>query len=118
MSNEQLIHTPTPWEIADYGFNDGFIILSPKVSETGLRCLRPVADIDHGSNRDQKRVDSEFIVRACNNHEKLLEALKDILSDHDVRMEQYPDRNNQPNRIAVMERAREVITKVEGGKTK
>lgn len=44
---------------------------------------------------------------------ELLEACKAIIKDHEERMAMYPKLNEQPNRLAVMQMAREAIAKAE-----
>ena len=57
-------HTPTPW------FADGIIIES-KSGNIGLMNLaRP---------EDESKANAAFIVKACNMHKELVEALKEVL---------------------------------------
>lgn len=46
-------------------------------------------------------------------NKELLGALKGVVFDHTLRMKQYPDTNNQPHKIAVMNRAEQAIAKAE-----
>ena len=46
---------------------------------------------------------------------ELLEALRDVLADHDERMRLYPEKNDQPNRLHVMGAARTAIVKATEG---
>ena len=61
-------HTPTPWKLDDIGY--------------GARINPDIAWVGYGSAHDNKthRANAEFIVRACNSHYDLLEALQKAVS--------------------------------------
>lgn len=64
-----MTHTPTPWRIAARRTKDGgsWNILGPAGAAIIARVLPGPAEAD-----------AEFIVRAVNSHDELLEALKDL----------------------------------------
>jgi hypothetical protein len=70
-------HTPLPWR-ADLEGKGGWV-MGPQSEPSGafVICWRPPWE----ARSDESDANAEFIVRACNNHEKLLEALKEIVAD-------------------------------------
>jgi len=81
-------HTPTPWH-NDYmpstGFGCGYgksqIIASGGQAIAGIACVEPnKGEMYHKGTLSKEAMDTleanaEFIVRACNNHDALIEAL-------------------------------------------
>jgi hypothetical protein len=75
-------HTPTPWYVS---IEDGMPILGAN----GARiCDTDVCDADSElqalAQETQQAVDAAFIVRACNAHEDLTEALASIIADYEA----------------------------------
>jgi hypothetical protein len=68
-------HTPTPWQIGEY---------TPYTVEHGRRSICSTGG--YSSNVNPERVsaeniaNAEFIVRACNSHERVVAALKAIIA--------------------------------------
>ena len=80
MKTETVKHTPTPWEIKIT--QEGFEIVG---SANKANYKSVIAWIKLGGatwkdtwNKEQE-ANAEFIVRACNSHEELLEACKEAL---------------------------------------
>lgn len=75
----QATHTPTPWYVDERG--------NIRQQSTG----NVLADMQDGTrvNRESRiskremEANAAFIVRACNSHEKLVEALKGMLVPHE-----------------------------------
>ncbi len=69
-------HTPTPWEIAPAPDDAESLDI---VSEYKVEGFGPsanwIAGCDLQGDPEENRANAEFIVRACNSHEELLEAL-------------------------------------------
>jgi hypothetical protein len=73
-------HTPTPWRIRN-DFGGGWIQGSPADGETyGDRVANLAKPKTIGA------ANAAFIVKAVNNHDALVEALEDLLSDADRQM--------------------------------
>lgn len=89
-------HTPTPWRVRFEEFHGGYVISVPKNQSeiykargwdrddgggSGIAiCLVPNGCAGEG---DIAKTNAEFIVRAVNSHEELLEAVKDALCELD-----------------------------------
>ena len=70
MTNEtKTEHTPTPWKV----IHGKFIIVSCNEEELGYYSIAEIADV---VPKCPTLANAEFIVKACNSHEKLVEALK------------------------------------------
>jgi len=67
-----MSHTPTPWKLTYYRTTDDKIIYDTLVGPNGENI---VSEFYPDNNED-----AEFIVRAVNSHEALLEASKKVLS--------------------------------------
>ena len=72
-------HTPTPWEVLGNGkqvFGKDHLVANCEV------CLTEQDDDLDGYDEDETRctANAEFIIRACNCHDKLVEALEDALT--------------------------------------
>jgi len=67
-------HTPLPWRIGGGALNVGRVtILGPDANESGWPCVCAVSGDPLGQ---LPQANAEFIVRACNSHEDLLEAAR------------------------------------------
>lgn len=66
-------HTPTPYGISKYGSIVHY-------TDTNYPQGVAFATMTRSGTRGQGRVDAEFIVRACNNHDALLAALEHALA--------------------------------------
>lgn len=89
-------HTPIPWSVYDQGLSlqifkeddtdDGEDIVETPIRKLGKRTLRV-------TNLDRANVD--LIVKAVNNHESLVEVLREFVQDVDVAgesaLEDWPD---------------------------
>jgi len=85
-------HTPTPWEVQDYSesddgvgiiglrTNDGAPYSSPTNGLVAWATLHPTEMDENDPTRAQ--ANAAFIVKAVNNHERMVEALKRIAA-HD-----------------------------------
>lgn len=98
-------HTPLPWHWAKAR-------TMQHLHDTKNSCFAQIsmpiwATVSHGENdmREQYKADAEFIVRACNSHYELLEALK-----HLARYEAFSDSSWYP----AIKAAQEAIAKAEG----
>ncbi len=83
-------HTPTPWSYVAY--NDGYAL----VQETGAPYTQYSSDIgDIGAVTSDpkyiKEANAAFIVRACNSHAALVEALETVQSNLLWYREEYPE---------------------------
>ncbi len=103
-----MTHTPTPWKLQHYIGHEGYIDNQDRECYAG----RIVADNDYViwagpfsfwslHNPDN----AEFIVRACNSHDELLEALEELVTmvEH-AREEGYDNIDyytTQPARLAI-----------------
>lgn len=67
-----MSHTPTPW----YTTKKFEITTISKENDMSRGMMIPHADV-FGDNREE---DAAFIVQACNAHEELVAALKDLLN--------------------------------------
>ena len=65
-------HTPIPWELGIDAENNNWSIMGGGIEITHLPFLTGSED------DDVAEANAEFIVRACNCHHKLLEALREI----------------------------------------
>jgi hypothetical protein len=64
-------HTPTPWYAANWTCHAPVTILIDDASDlTGKRVIAEC----------EREEDAAFIVRACNSHEQLIQALRDIIN--------------------------------------
>lgn len=55
----------------------------------------------------------EELVRRWKAHDSLVEALKNIVTDHDERIISYPDAESQPHKVKVMKDGRDLLEKEE-----
>ena len=103
METETAKHTPGPWEIRD---NQEIIV------REGGGTVRLIAQC-HAGHSPERSANAAYIVRACNSHEELLQALK-VLLDHTE--EQYPHFESIRG-INDKEKARAAIANAEGPKS-
>ena len=75
-------HTPIPWELhTETNGGNSVRICQPDSSQE--RGCRPVAEAEIlGRERKEAEANATLIVRAVNNHAKLLEALEGMLKTH------------------------------------
>jgi len=79
-------HTPAPWKVGGY---DGVTIYAPDdsdgdpciISTLNIRSknIQYLHDVFSFPKYSSQQANAEFIVRACNNHHELLEALEECL---------------------------------------
>ena len=65
------MHTQTPWKL-DLGLG------APEIVGNGRRIARVL--YEGGSEDNEVEVNAQFIVRACNSHEELVDALTNLLA--------------------------------------
>lgn len=92
-------HTELPWELA----RDKSVIISRK----GKDIL--VTSID---TKNEMTANAEFIVKACNNHYQLLEALKELSLV--VRTYGFREPNSPAKCLGALDKALETIKQAEG----
>lgn len=69
MGNKKLLsHTPTPWKVEEGINNDQFISNDEDV----------ICSLHGLSDYETRQQNAEFIVRACNNFQKILDALEQV----------------------------------------
>lgn len=69
------VHTPTPWKVFGRSIDD----LSKDDVMTEAKPHRRICDVFGGTKENPVGLaNAEFIVRACNNHERLLAMLKEL----------------------------------------
>jgi len=73
-------HTPTPWEARKYTAEGDYAIA--RVGYMPIAAMGPEEDRD----AEQVEADAEFIVRAVNSHDDLLEACKEVLRIRDCKL--------------------------------
>lgn len=77
----QMEPTPRPWFLTPRDTpnetQDNFVQSLCIESESGF--VMRVSDLGHAKTEPQRRVDAEFILRAVNSFDDLLEALKDLM---------------------------------------
>lgn len=75
-------HTNTPWTIGEYSHPDyelSLAIFNEKDIEDPFADVSPICVITPLKFKgEQDQANAEFIVKACNNHDKLVEGLKVI----------------------------------------
>ena len=69
---EKITHTPTPWAVD--GYNLAGVIV--KLGRIGEWAKVAECDEDDHFSVDMKIANAAYIVKACNSHAKLVEALK------------------------------------------
>lgn len=78
-------HTPLPWAVNYKGSIGHIKSIAETKKETGKYPLTPTVcrfkELAGVISKENAEANAEFIVRACNNHYKLLEALKDLMID-------------------------------------
>lgn len=95
-------HTPTPWV---YGDAKG-TLCAYRVVEPNER-QRTIAFVAHTGSNAQDKSNAEFIVRACNCHDELVQALQDLLA-----ADQMPPCEKQADlAIVAMKQARAALNK-------
>ena len=70
------MHTPLPWVIG-YGYADYIAIEA--VTKEDFECIAIIELDEHGAKpTPEQEANAEFMVRACNSHTDMLEALEGI----------------------------------------
>jgi hypothetical protein len=110
MTQEQK-HTALPYRAGALNPMTGVVVIShpyenPEFTTTGGKGLKNLADCYN----ENATADAEFIVRACNSHYELLEALKAILEDCTFEKRSGVSRNVNEYRAV----AKAAISKAEG----
>lgn len=112
--NQNAQHMPGPWRV---GQKYPCRIFTDRASVSDRQ---PVASTcereDEGTETDQQKIDAAFIVRACNSHDELLEALTNVLCAEFGSIENanyWASKNNQPNQM--WKRALSTLAKAQGG---
>ena len=78
-------HTPVPWKVY-YAKNNGHLILG--IGEENGQAITNHSGAFWGTN-DEAKANSEFVVRACNNHYQLIDALENLLNWHETKSGDY-----------------------------
>lgn len=100
-------HTPGPWEVS-YSTN-----FPDQQTIQAVGSDRILALID--CNDEQDEANAAFIVRACNSHEAMLEALKDCLTSEECTSIRMKDPEKLIRRLQVInDRVHEAIRLTEG----
>ena len=74
---ESTGHTPTPWT---HGANNDVIVLGSGWVGGG----RPILQMDNYLGVEQAKINRDFIIRAVNSHEELLNFVKFLLHDNHI----------------------------------
>lgn len=91
-------HTPTPWHVGT-GIANRIIY-----AEDGLA----VADVFHGRHRGTEDKNAEFIVRAANNYQGLIDAMDFLVSTSTT------EKLHTTNWYAALDNARTILAKAKG----
>ena len=85
--SKPVIHSPLPWKIRGSDPKQVRNYTNIEDSEGNFMCNL----FRRWIWKDISRADAEFIVRACNSHYELVEALEEILEWRDLITQNYPD---------------------------
>lgn len=80
-------HTPTPWKAVET--NDDYGTWEIIADDTG-QCLIATVENDN-ADMDAQLADAEFIVRACNSHDALAEALQAVMETFEREYQKLTD---------------------------
>ena len=112
-------HTPTPWSIGSSNPGEGHVIESDSADRTiAWTANSYCASNDEEYISQEDEANAEFIVRACNSHDALLEALElyDSFSKaNDDWRQMVRNLLNSDDTPEVVIKAREAIAKAKGG---
>jgi hypothetical protein len=76
-------HSPLPWKVRVHPVNPNeFFVEASRLQMHHPTNIEVMAD-DHGGEEYPtavKRADADFIVKACNNHDRLVDALSNLMS--------------------------------------
>ena len=100
-------HTPTPWK-------QGVNYPERIIGEHEIVAFVNHPELD-GKPNDREQANAEFIVRACNSHDELLEACKALVQN--LEMEWLPNGYGQcdyPLSYRIIKNAKDIIAKAEG----
>lgn len=101
-------HTELPFRVHESEHNG-----SIKIFGKGGYVCEVVNHVNSPHGIERGRIDAEFIVRACNNHEKLIEALSKLIED--VRFFENDISNNEyPHNQEAIINAEELIERLNG----
>lgn len=108
---QEIKHTPLPWNLKNH--HDQNVIYGLENNQCTMEFCVAVVNCDDRTNSENK-ANAEFIVRACNAHYQLLEALK-ALCGMQVKGHDLIDRLqfSQEGRI-VLDKIEAAIAKAEG----
>ena len=82
-------HTPTPWKIDRILTHNAAPIITAETCWRDQPRIVAKAMYHSGSEDPEVHANAEFIVRACNSHDALLEALKILLDEFNDVMNLY-----------------------------
>lgn len=74
---QEIKHTPLPWQLDQYD-DENIIYVEGDEGDSFPSCYQEIAKNDDWED-GENRANAEFIVRACNNHYDLIEALEEAL---------------------------------------
>lgn len=106
-------HTPVPWFVDDAAYLD-HLQIAVSTDRGPLRiCLLPASPelIPQSANNVRAHANAEFIVRACNAHDELLEACETLLAD----VEAHERRTGTPQWASSIDKARDAIAEATKG---
>jgi hypothetical protein len=75
-------HTPTPWRVTEHERNDESIALCIHSDAMGM----PICRLGGNISQINVEANAEFIVRAVNSHDKLVEAAERLLATLDAHL--------------------------------
>lgn len=111
-------HTPTPWTIETVQTSVGFVYKIGPFPWIGDKVNHACIYVDYNNNAPTLKANAEFIVRACNAHDDLVDALEAVLEayrdqmsqEYDFRASSWEDRPDEvrDNAINVLAKAKSV----------
>ena len=108
--DSNMNHTPTPWKLNKAGSQKTIYINT--ADEEGLY----LADLQNCQGTETTEANAEFIVRACNSHDDLVKALKEVKEQ--IGEVFYSQKQDNPEHDAAIDRivsvVGEALAKAEG----
>lgn len=72
-------HTPLPWFVGSPIRNEDTIGICHTYREQDDECEETITEVLPGCKQEQMEADAKFIVKACNHHDELVNAVKNLL---------------------------------------
>ena len=106
-------HTKTPWKVGEY--NEDYEEINILCVSDGYTYHAANVPVFQGAPSDEQKANAAFIVRACNNFDALVEALKEATIDYQTQKnwdsargkDDYPDAAWYVKARAALEAAKE-----------